>query len=96
MFILRGADHLHFGDSVLVQLGLTRVLGLLPQQAYDELLATLETCSEDQAQVFTRGLALAHMDSVLKEHSPAQQFLDGDPVRALQERGVGAIAWPTP
>jgi len=96
LFILRGADHLHFGDSLLVQLDLTRVLGLLPQQTYDELLATVETCSQEQAHSFTRGLALAHLDAVLNHNVFAEQFLAGDPIRALSERGVGAIAWPTP
>ena len=96
MFILSGADHLHFGDSLLVQLELGRVLGLLPQQTYDELLATLEACSQEQAHDFTRGLTLAHLDAVLKHELVAEQFLAGDPILALSERGVDAIAWPAP
>jgi predicted dienelactone hydrolase len=71
MFILRGADHQHFGDQI------------------DEPGA----CSPEQAHLFTRALALAHMDAVLKEHRAARVFLADDPVAALRERGVEA-AYP--
>jgi dienelactone hydrolase len=73
MFILRGADHQHFGDQI------------------DEPGA----CPPEHAQLFTRGLGLAHMDAVLKEGDAARTFISGDPLAAVRERGVDA-AYPEP
>jgi predicted dienelactone hydrolase len=89
IFILRGADHMHFGDSLVDQLRLGLHLRLLSQELHDELLATLETCSQGHAQTFTRGLALAHLDANLKDNQRAKRFL-ANPVQALGERGVRA------
>jgi dienelactone hydrolase len=70
MFILRHADHDHFGDHIEVEL-----------------------CPRHHAHLFTRGLALAHLDAVLKENHAAQHFMANDPAAALRERGVEARTW---
>jgi dienelactone hydrolase len=71
LFILRQAEHGHFGDQI-----------------DDE-----ERCPREQAHLFTRGLALAHLDATLKDSHDAQQFMAGDPVSRLRERGVDALAY---
>jgi predicted dienelactone hydrolase len=68
MFILRGADHLHFGDQI------------------DEP----EGCPAEDAHTFTRGLALAHLDAVLKHNLAAQHFMAEEAPAALRDRGVHA------
>ena len=68
MFILRGADHQHFGDVIDPEDG----------------------CPTEAAHLFTRALALAHMDAVLKKSAAAETFLAGDTLAALHERGVEA------
>ena len=55
-----------------------------------------EHCQREQAYRFTWGLALAHLDAVLKANPSAHQFLAGDPVAALRARGVAASAYPGP
>jgi len=49
-------------------------------------------CPPEHAHLFTRGLGLAHMDAVLKDERAAQRFMAEDPIAALRERGVDAIA----
>ena len=49
-------------------------------------------CPPEHAHVFTRGLALAHMDAALKDGEAAWRFLAGDVAAVLRERGVDAIA----
>lgn len=51
-------------------------------------------CPPEQAHLFARGLGLAHTDAVLKEDPAAQNFMADDPVAALRERGVAAVAYP--
>lgn len=48
-------------------------------------------CPREQAHLFTRGLALAHMDAVLKDEQAAHGFWRDDPVAGLRERGVDAF-----
>jgi dienelactone hydrolase len=50
-------------------------------------------CSPESAHVFTRGLALAHFDAVLKEERGALDFLTGDVAGALREHGVDATPY---
>jgi pimeloyl-ACP methyl ester carboxylesterase len=50
-------------------------------------------CSPEHAHLFTRGLGLAHFEAVLKGNRAAEQFMAGDPVAALRERGVDAIEY---
>ena len=71
MFVLRNADHGHFGDQIDDQTG----------------------CSAEHAQSFTRALALAHMDGVLKHNPAAQHFLANDAARALRDRGIAAVQY---
>jgi dienelactone hydrolase len=52
----------------------------------------VELCPRQHAHLFTRGLALAHMDAVLKDNPAAQQFMAHDPAAVLRERGVNVIA----
>lgn len=49
-------------------------------------------CPRANAHLFTRGLALAHMDAVLKQCEPAERFMADDPVARLRERGVDAAS----
>ena len=71
MFVLRHADHDHFGDHIEVE--------LVPRQ---------------HAHLFTRGLALAHLEATLKSNPSAQRFLEESPVAVLQSRGVAVYAHP--
>jgi dienelactone hydrolase len=70
MFILRHADHDHFGDHIEVEL-----------------------CPQQHAHLFTRGLALAHMDAALKGVRAAQHFMASNPAAVLRDRGVDALAY---
>jgi len=53
-----------------------------------------ETCTRREAQLFTRGLALAHLDGALKDDQVARAFMAGDVPSALRDRGVDAAAYP--
>jgi dienelactone hydrolase len=70
MYVLRHADHGHFGDHI-----------------------EDERCPQQHAHLFTRGLALAHVDAVLQDLHAAQQFMAHDPAAALRARGVEALAY---
>jgi predicted dienelactone hydrolase len=50
-------------------------------------------CKPAQAQLFTRGLTLAHLDATLKGEAGARRFLDEDPVAALRRQGVNALRY---
>ena len=50
-------------------------------------------CSLEHAHLFTRGLALAHLDAALMDDDPAQRFFANDPAAQLRARGVDAIAY---
>src|SRR5262249_22244081 len=49
-------------------------------------------CPREHAQLFTRGLALAHLDAFLKEDAAARQFMTGDPAAELRARGAAAMS----
>jgi dienelactone hydrolase len=53
----------------------------------------VELCPRHQAHLFTRGLALAHLDAVLKENDAAQTFMANDPAAVLRDFGVDARAY---
>jgi len=96
MVILRRADHMHFLDDSEEQHEAFRAMNnpLLPPelaQMQKEMRPIAELASGDQAQLWVRGLTLAHMDSVLKQNRSAQEFLAGDIEGELAERGVEAI-----
>ena len=48
--------------------------------------------SRDQAQLFTRGLAVAHFDAALEHDRDAASFFEGDVAAALRDRGVDGYA----
>jgi hypothetical protein len=48
--------------------------------------------TKEQAHLFTRGLALAHLDATLKADEDARRYLAGDVDGDLRDRGVDAFA----
>ncbi len=70
MFVLRYADHDHFGDHIEVEL-----------------------CPRFAAHLFTRGLALAHLEATLNARASAERFLADDPAAELRARGVAAYEY---
>src|SRR5438128_2245788 len=45
------------------------------------------------AHLFTRSLALAHLDARLRSDAAAQQLLSTDPAAVLRERGAPALSF---
>jgi dienelactone hydrolase len=93
MLILRRADHMHFMDEAEQLHEGVRTMPLPPELAemQREMLPFSELCSEETANLFVRGLALAHFDSVLRNHDAATRFMAGDVCGQLAKRGVEAI-----
>lgn len=95
MVILRRADHLHFIDDVEQEHEAFRTapMPLFPEvaQMQKEMLPIRELCSGEQAHLWARGLALAHLDAFLKNVPEAHQFLEGDIEDQLARRGVEVI-----
>jgi len=56
-----------------------------------EMRPIAELCSGEQANLFVRGLALGHMDAVLRRRAEAQRFLAGNIEAELAERGVDVL-----
>jgi len=52
-----------------------------------------ETCTRQAAQLFTRGLALTHLDGALKADAAAHAFIAGNVVALPRDRGVDAAAY---
>jgi hypothetical protein len=57
----------------------------------EEMRPISELCSGEQAHLFVRGLALCHMDAVLKDREEARRFLAGDIEAELAARGVDCL-----
>jgi len=93
MVILRRADHLHFMDDVETRHEAVRGMPFPAELAWmqEEMRPIGELCSGAQAQLFVRGLTLAHFDAVLRQQADAARFLDGDIPAELARRGVDAI-----
>jgi predicted dienelactone hydrolase len=93
MVILRRADHLHFMDNAEQLHEVVRSMQWTGELAWlaKEMRPISELCSEKQAHLFTRGLALCHLDAVLRHQTEAQRFLAGDVESELARRGVAAI-----
>jgi predicted dienelactone hydrolase len=93
MVILRRADHAHFVDNIDEEHEAMRTMALGVELAEIQKLMRpiAELCSTEQAHLFVRGLALAHLDATLKQREDARQFWRGDVEAALAERGVEAI-----
>jgi dienelactone hydrolase len=94
MIILRRADHLHFIDNVEQEHETYRTMPMPPEvaQMQKEMLPIADLCSGEQAHLWVRGLALAHMDAILNQRRDAQRLLAGDVAGELAKRGVAAIA----
>jgi predicted dienelactone hydrolase len=93
MVILRRADHAHFVDNIEQVHEAMRTIKVTADMAemQKQMRPIAELCSEEQAHLFVRGLALSHLDATLKRRAEARQFLLGDVEAALAERGVEAI-----
>ena len=95
MLVLRRADHLHFVDQVETEheaarnLEWTGVLSWISK----EMRPIAELCSGEQAHRFVCGLALGHMDAMLRQRPEAQRFLSGDVQAELERRGVDAMVY---
>jgi dienelactone hydrolase len=93
MAILRRADHMHFVDNVEQTHEAFRTMPMPAEvaQMQKEMRPIAELSSGEQAHLWARGLALAHMDAFLKKQNEAQQFLAGDIEGELARRGVEVI-----
>ncbi len=93
MVVLRRADHMHFMDNVEEIHERMRTMPVPPELAWiqKEMLPITELCSGKQAQLFVRGLSLAHMDAVLRQDKEARRFLAGDIEGELGRRGVQVL-----
>jgi dienelactone hydrolase len=93
MVILRRADHLHFMDNVEQLHEAVRAMTFPGELAWipQQMRPIAELCSGQQAHLFTRGLALCHLDAALKQKAAAQRFLFRDLEAELAARGVEAI-----
>jgi dienelactone hydrolase len=92
MIVLRRADHLHFMDNVEQQHEAVRAMPFTGELAWinKEMRPIAELCSGDEAHLFTRGLALSHMDATLRHNEAARRLLAGDIEFELAKRGVQA------
>jgi predicted dienelactone hydrolase len=93
MLILRRADHQHFIDNVEEMHEAVRAMPFLDEAAWipKEMRPIAELCSGEQAQIFVRGLTLAHVDARLRRWEEARRFLSADIAGELARRGVEAI-----
>ena len=75
MVVLRRADHLHFMDDVEEIHEAVRAIPWPGELAWlpKEMRPIEELCSGEQAHLFARGLAVCHMDAVLKHRQEAQR-----------------------
>jgi len=100
MVILQNADHFHFCDGVEQTHDLFRKMGGLgpildpggksgPDPMKNAKPAA-QLCPGKLAYLFLQGLGLAHMDAHLKGDPGALEFLKGDILSLLIERGIKA------
>lgn len=93
MIVLGRADHMHFMDNVeemhetVRQMAFPEELSWIPR----EMKPIAELSSGDQAQLFVRGLTLAHIDAALKQSDEARRFWQSDIVQQLAARDVEAV-----
>jgi dienelactone hydrolase len=94
MVILRRADHEHFMDNVEEMHETVRAMPFTGELAWlaKEMRPIAELCSGEQAHLFVRGLALCHMDAILRQQVKAQRFLAGNIENELEVQGVDVIA----
>lgn len=94
LFVLRGADHLHFVDDVQTAHESLR-LGSLPGDAAwipAAMRPLAELCPPERAHEAVRGLTLAHLDATLRADSRAEAFLRHAAVHGVPAVGVGTLA----
>jgi predicted dienelactone hydrolase len=96
MFVLRNADHQHFVDDAAVQHEAVRTGSFPDDVAWlpAGMRPAGELCPPEHGYLFTRGLALSHLDAALRQLPAAAEFLDGDVTGALAAQGVAACAGP--
>jgi dienelactone hydrolase len=94
MVILRRADHEHFMDNVEEMHETVRAMPFTGELAWlaKEMRPIAELCSGEQAHLFVRGLAVCHMDAILRQRKGAQRFLAGNIEDELAVQGVDVIA----
>jgi dienelactone hydrolase len=90
MVILRRADHLHFVDDVEGQHEVIRTTPMVGELAWlnRDMKPIAELCPGGEAHLFTRSLALCHLDWALKGQARASRFLSGDIAAQLAAAGV--------
>lgn len=90
MAVLVDADHMHFCDEVEAVHEMFRTMA--PPGPFQQIAQDLPPASAlvpgTHAYDFNRGLALAHLDSVLRGDSGASAFLAGDVAATFAERGI--------
>jgi hypothetical protein len=93
MAILRRADHEHFMDNVEEIHETVRAMTFTGELAWlaAEMRPIADLCSGEQAHLFVRGLALCHMDAILRRQEGARRLLAGDIEAELAVRGVDAV-----
>ena len=99
MFVLRGADHLHFVDDVETAHESLRQATLPGETAWipAAMRPLAQLCPPRQAHQTIRGLALAHLDATLRGNRRAEEFLERATSAAGGTYGVGAAPRrPTP
>jgi dienelactone hydrolase len=95
MFVLRHADHQHFGDDPEARHEALRATTLPGDAAWISaaMLPASELCPGEHGHTFTRGLALAHLDAALRGKAAAEEFLASRAEAALADRGIDAVEY---
>jgi predicted dienelactone hydrolase len=95
MVILHRADHMHFIDDVEQNHEMVRAMQWTGALAWvpNEIRPITELSSGEEAHLFVRGLALCHMDAVLRRVEAARLFLQGNIESELAVRGVRATMY---
>jgi dienelactone hydrolase len=98
MFVLRRADHEHFADDPEGRHEALRAMTLPGEAAWitTAMLPSSELCPAEHGHIFTRGLALAHLDAALRGSAAAEEFLASRAERALAARGIDAAEYRAP
>jgi dienelactone hydrolase len=98
MYVLHRADHQHFADDVEASHEALRAITLPGDAAWmtAAMRPASELCPGEHGHLFTRGLALAHLDSALRGNAAARQFLADQAESALAARGVAAAQYRAP
>jgi hypothetical protein len=78
MFVLKGADHLHFVDDVEQAHESLRQSTLPGEAAWipAAMRPLADLCPPEQAHTTVRGLTLAHLDTALRNDRAARDFLE--------------------